>query len=188
MPVLARNGCLGRDLRALRKARGMTLAELAGAVDRSVGWMSQVERDLSEPTQDEVRALARQLKVSVPTLCGRAPAGTGEAEHIVRAHARRPIGKRSDGLTEELLSPDLTDDFEVVHSVFAPGAARVRQIRRPTQELGYVVSGSLDLTIGDETHSVGPGDSFRIRGEAFGWANRGETPCVAILVIAPPVY
>ena len=38
---------LGADLRALRKARGVTLAELAADLNRSVGWLSQVERDLS---------------------------------------------------------------------------------------------------------------------------------------------
>ena len=40
---------LGADLRALRRARGLTLTELAGQIDRSVGWLSQVERDLSAP-------------------------------------------------------------------------------------------------------------------------------------------
>ena len=41
---------LGADLRALRKARGMTLADLADRLGRSVGCMSQVERDLSDPS------------------------------------------------------------------------------------------------------------------------------------------
>ena len=37
---------LGADIRALRKARGLTLAELAQTLGRSVGWLSQVERDM----------------------------------------------------------------------------------------------------------------------------------------------
>lgn len=179
---------LGRDLRALRKSRGMTLSQVASALDRSVGWMSQVERDISEPTTDEIKALAGVLDVSVSTFYDRMPAPQAEAGHIVRAQARRPIGKRADGLVEELLSPDLTDDFEVVHSTFQPGAGRSDFVRRPTQEVGYIVSGELELTINDTTHRLGPGDSFRIRGEPFRWANRGTTPCVAIWVIAPPVY
>jgi len=39
---------LGADLRALRKARGMTLIALADALGKSVGWLSQVERDTQE--------------------------------------------------------------------------------------------------------------------------------------------
>ncbi|MGI9391739.1 MAG: helix-turn-helix domain-containing protein [Boseongicola sp.] len=179
---------LGRDLRALRKARGMTLVDVATALDRSVGWMSQVERDLSEPTMSEIKALASVLGVSVSTFFGRAPARAGEEGRIVRADARRPVGKRAEGLIEELLSPDLTDDFEVVHSTFAAGAERQSNVVRPTQEVGYIVSGELELTISNSTSTLGPGDSFRVRGEPFRWANRTDKPCVAIWVIAPPVY
>ena len=106
----------------------------------------------------------------------------------MRKDARRPIGNRANGLSEELLSPDLTDDFEVVHSTFAPGAERANETLRPTQEVGYVVSGQLELTIGGDTYDLTPGDSFRVREESFRWANRTSEPCVVIWVIAPPVY
>ena len=59
---------------------------------------------------------------------------------------------------------------------------------RPTQEVGYVISGRLELRIGAQAFSVGPGDSFRIRGEEYHWANPHDEVCVAIWVIAPPVY
>ena len=45
---------LGRDLRALRKARGLTLTEVAEQIGCSVGWLSQVERDLSEPSMSDL--------------------------------------------------------------------------------------------------------------------------------------
>ena len=179
---------LGRDIRALRKSRKLTLSDLAEKLGRSVGWMSQVERDLSEPSIDEIQDLARAFDVPVKTLYGHAPAAEGEEGRIVRANARRPIGHRADGLAEDLLSPDLTDEFEVVHSTFAPLARRDTALSRPTQEVGYIISGTLDLTIDGTTHRLNPGDSFRIRGEPFCWANPNTTPCIAIWVIAPPVY
>ena len=49
---------LGQDLRVLRKRRGMTLVEVAEAMGRSVGWLSQVERNLSEPSLDELGEFA----------------------------------------------------------------------------------------------------------------------------------
>ena len=179
---------LGRDLRALRKARGLTLADLAGRLDRSVGWMSQVERDISIPSPEELKALAAELGVALTTLRQTAPVTANEEGVIVRKDARRAIGHRAAGLVEELLSPDLTDDFEVVHSTFQPGAERRTPVTRPTQEVGYIVSGELDITIGRHTHRLTPGDSFRLRGEPFRWANPTDSPCVAIWVIAPPVY
>ncbi|NBD31372.1 MAG: helix-turn-helix domain-containing protein [Alphaproteobacteria bacterium] len=178
---------LGADLRALRKTRGLTLADLAARLDRSVGWLSQVERDLSDPSIDDLREIAQVLDVSVSSLF-RAATAPGEDGLIVRADHRRPIGNRAAGLVEALLSPDLTDDFEVVHSTFEPGARLPTPVTRPTQEVGYIVSGHLHLEIGARAFDLGPGDSFRIRGEPFRWHNPTDTPCVAIWVIAPPVY
>ena len=42
---------LGADVRTLRKARGLTLSQMAESMGKSVGWLSQVERDLSTPQQ-----------------------------------------------------------------------------------------------------------------------------------------
>jgi transcriptional regulator with XRE-family HTH domain len=179
---------LGADLRTLRKARGLTLVALAERAGRSVGWLSQVERDLSTPGIIDLRALASALDVSVSSLFRHAAGPFEEMGHIVRHGARRPIGSRDAGLTEELLSPDLTDAFEMVHCRFEPGAALAEPVSRPTQEVAYVVSGRLDVTIAGRTHRVCPGDSFRIRGEPFRWANPTPDPCIAIWVIAPPVY
>lgn len=179
---------IGADLRALRKARSLTLAELADHLGRSVGWLSQVERGLSEPTPEDLEEIARALDVSVGSLVVQDAAPTREEGYIVRADARRPIGSRERGLVEELLSPDLTDDFEVLHSTFEPGAALSTRKTRPTQEVAYVVSGVLDVEIAGTKHTVHPGDSFRIKGEPYSWANPYDVPCVTIWVIAPPVY
>ena len=183
----AASGTLGADLRALRKARGITLAELAGDLGRSVGWLSQVERDLSQPSIADLRRIAARLGVSVSMFFGQAPAPAEEAGHIVRRTARRTIGG-AEGLVEELLSPDLTDAFEMVHSTFAPHSRIAEPTTRPTQEVAYLVSGKLDLEIAGRCFTVHPGDSFRIRGERFEWINPYAEPDVAIWVIAPPVY
>lgn len=179
---------LGADLRALRKARGLTLSDMAEALERSVGWISQVERDLSEPSITDLRHMAAFLDVPVSMLFGQAQAPAGEAGLIVRANARRPIGSKEAGLVEELLSPDLTDDFEMVHSTFDPKSEIGETVTRPTQEVGYIVSGKLDLVIAGRSFTVRVGDSFRIRGEPFRWANPYDEAAVAIWVIAPPVY
>ena len=179
---------LGADLRALRKARGLTLSEMALALGRSVGWLSQVERDLSEPSITDLRHIAASLDVSVSMLFSNAPAPAGEAGYVVRKTARRSIGSGEAGLVEELLSPDLTDDFEMVHSTFEPKSRIGEVVTRPTQEVGYMLSGKLDLVIGSKNFTVHPGDSFRIRGEPFEWINPYSEPAVAIWVIAPPVY
>ncbi|WP_368186006.1 helix-turn-helix domain-containing protein [Aestuariibius sp. HNIBRBA575] len=179
---------LGADLRALRKARGYTLTDLAESLGRSVGWLSQVEREMSDPSVSDLRAMAKALDVSVSSLFRTSSTPTNEDGLIVRKSSRRPIGSRDDGLVEELLSPDLTDDFEVVHSTFEPGALMNDAVTRPTQEVGYVVGGKLTLWIDDVEFNLSPGDSFRIRGQRYRWSNPHPEACTVIWVIAPPIY
>lgn len=179
---------LGADLRALRKARGITLTDLAARMGRSVGWLSQVERDKSEPSITDLRHIAREFGVPVSLLFGQ---GQGPAEEhgvIVRQGARRSIGSDEAGLIEELLSPDLTDDFEMVHCRFAPNSRIGEVVARPTQEVGYLISGRLDLIIDGQKFTIQPGDSFRITGQPFEWINPYDAEAQAIWVIAPPVY
>lgn len=179
---------LGADMRALRKSRGLTLTDLAEHLGRSVGWLSQVERDKSEPSISDLRQIAEVLGVPMSLLFAHSSAPAEEQGYVVRAGARRPMGSGEEGLVEELLSPDLTDDFEMIHSTFQPRSKMQTAAHRPTQEVGYIISGQLDLMIGDREFTVGPGDSFRFRGEPYAWSNPYDDPVVAIWVIAPPVY
>ena len=185
---LKTTGTLGVDLRALRKSRGVTLTDLSEKMGRSVGWLSQVERDISSPTINELRQLAKIFNVPLSLFFGSSEAKAHEVGRIVRKSARRKIGGGDIGLVEELLSPDLTDDFEVLRSVFRPNAKLENFVTRPTQEVGYVVSGNLNLWIENEIFELGSGDSFRIRGEQFKWANPNNEDAIVIWVIAPPIY
>jgi len=179
---------VGADLRALRRSRGTTLAALAAGLDRSVGWLSQVERGLSEPSIDDLRRIARAFDVPLGFFFRNDDAPERERGHIVRAAHRRSLGNPVAGLTEELLSPDIGGAFETLRSTFAPGAAMTTPQRRETEEAGYIVSGTLDLWIGERYFRLGPGDSFRFKGEPYTWANPGAEKAVAIWTIAPPVY
>lgn len=179
---------LGADIRALRKVRGLTLSGMAHDLGRSVGWLSQVERDLSIPSTRDLRKFSDLLDVPVTMLVSNAPEDDAEIGYVVRKNARRPVSAGKTGLVEELLSPDLTDDFEVVHSTFEANSKITEAVTRPTQELGYLVSGRMNVEIGGQEFDINSGDSFRIRGEAFRWSNPHSEPAVAIWVIAPPVY
>ncbi|SFS21154.1 cupin domain-containing protein [Yoonia litorea] len=178
---------LGADIRSLRKSRGMTLIDLATALGRSVGWLSQVERDKSHPSIADLGRISSLLDVSLSSFM-QVSAKPEEDGIIVRASSRRPIGSRTPGLVEGLLSPDLTDDFEVIHSRFEPGATSGDPIIRQTQEVGYIVSGRFDLNVGGRAFSLTAGDSFRLRGELFTWRNPSHETCEIIWVISPPVY
>jgi len=179
---------LAGDLRALRKARGLTLARAADRLGRSVGWLSQVERGISVPSLADLRAFAGLFGVPLSLFFGHDAGNEAERGVIVRSGRRRALGTSESGLVEELLSPDLGGSFEMLRSVFAPGATLAEPANRPTEEAGYVVSGVLDLEVDGLWHRLNPADSFRFAGKPFRWRNPGGEPAVVIWVVSPPVY
>jgi transcriptional regulator with XRE-family HTH domain len=179
---------LASDIRALRKARGLTLSEIALKLGRSVGWVSQVERGLSMPSLADMRAFAALFEVPISLFFGHDVPDEAERGVVVRAGRRRALGTRESGLVEELLSPDLGGSFEMVRSEFAPGAELPARALRQTEEAGYVVSGVFEIEIDGTWHHLGPGDSFRFDRKTHRWRNPGAEPAVVIWVVSPPVY
>ena len=201
---------LGEDLRALRTGRKLTLEEVAAHLNRSVGWLSQVERGISQPHMEDLRQFSSLFDVPLSLFFGIPDAPENERGRIVRSGARRTIGQRESGLLETLISPDLTDSFEMIHSTFQPGSSSGASLTRPTQEIVYLVSGKLDIWLQpilshksalntdknmhdrnaqeEGAFTLQAGDSFRVRGESLRWANPYSEPAVAIWCISPPVY
>ena len=186
-PPVRSSGSIGGDIRALRRSRGWTLTDLAERLERSVGWLSQVERGQSEPALADIRTVAGLFDLPVSFFFSQSP-DTAEAPYVVRGDSRRTMSDEGKGLVESLLSPDLGGAFEIVHSVFAAGARCPEPFVRPTEEAGYVIEGSLTLIIDGERFELNRGDSFRFAGETVSWVNEGDVQAVLIWVIAPPVY
>ncbi|WP_018688259.1 helix-turn-helix domain-containing protein [Ahrensia kielensis] len=179
---------IGDDVRALRKARSMTITELAEKLGRSIGWVSQVERGQTNPSIPDIRSLAEIFEIPVSFLFRNELADDAERGFVVRKDARASFGNRQDGLVEQLLSPDLSGDFEIIHSTFEPHSQSAWIKARPTQEAGYLMSGTLTLRFKDRSFVLNAGDSFQFQNEKYQWSNDGDEPAVAVWVISPPVY
>lgn len=183
---------LGPDIRALRKSRGLTLQELASALDRSVGWLSQVERGQTTPAIPDLARIAEHFGLTISFFFRSSARDNAERGLIQRAQDRVAIGDLRQGLSEELLSPSLTGSFEMIQSTFAPGAKGQGRQSPNREDGGVVISGQLSLTFGSLTTTLKPGDSFQFAGGSGGqnydWSNPGDTPAVVIWVISPPIY
>ena len=140
------SGHIGSDIRALRRSRNWTLSDLAEQLDRSVGWLSQVERDVTEPALDDIRKIAALFNLPLGFFFT-SPANQDEQHYIVRAGSGRVMNDTKKGLREILLSPDLGGAFEIIHSVFAPRAKCPQPFIRPTEEAGYVISGQFSFLL-----------------------------------------
>ena len=70
--------------------------------------------------------------------------------------------------------------------VLAPGAGSEGTLAHEGEEVGYVISGRLRLTLGNEQYELGPGDSFAFRSEIqHRYVNPGTTQTRIIWVSTP---
>lgn len=186
-PTLA----LGHQIRDLRKAKGMTIPELARRVGRSVGWVSQIERGLSQVSISALDQVARALEVQVSWFFTGAAAPAPEDEGVVvRRSRRRRIDFQGSGVREEMLSPHLGGQLLLVETTFEPGASTGdRDRERRGEEAGLVLSGTLELHVDGRTLTLQAGDSFSFtRRGPHRCHNPGAVPAVVLWVITPPSY
>ena len=183
------NHHVGHDVRSLRKSRGLRLAELASAVGRSIGWLSQVERGQATPSVHDLGRIADTLEVSISFFFRSSNRAPEERGLVLRAADRTSIGSDESGLVEELLSPTLSGSFEMIKSTFAAGASSPGKHKaRPKEDGGVLISGQLTLIIGEREIRLQAGDSFQFAGKLYAWRNEGDEPAVAIWVVSPPIY
>ena len=182
---------LGELIRDLRRARGLTLQELADQVGRSVGYLSQVERNKSTLSIAGLMAISRALGVPMNWFF-QADAEQPEDERatIVRQGFRRSMQFTNLGVREELLSPNLRGPLEMLLSIVEPGASSGEEpYSHSGHEAGLVVEGVLDLWVGERHFRLQAGDSFAFRStEPHRCANPGDVVAKVVWVITPPSY
>lgn len=188
LDIDSKESTVGADIRALRKSRDIRLIQLAADLGRSTGWLSQIERGQTEPSISDLRNIAAYFDMPLSFFFRNEQAAEGEQGFIVRKSTRGKLGSRMGGLVEELLSPHLSADFEMLRSEFAGGAKSERINARPTQEGGYIITGQLNLWIKDRKFELFEGDSFQFQNEPYRWENPTDKTTVAFWVISPSVY
>ncbi len=180
---------VGAMVRDLRLARGKTIAELARAIGRSIGYVSQIERDQSSISIATLQKIADALGVGINWFFqgpGAAPAG--ERDIIVRKGNRRTLDLSADGVVEELLSPTLTGQLELIVTTFQPKATTGRGGRlRKGEEAGMLLAGELYLCVDGKRHKLTAGDSYSLRHKGrHRFENNGSVPAVLLCVLTPP--
>jgi transcriptional regulator with XRE-family HTH domain len=180
---------VGAEIRALRKANGLTLKEVAAKADISVGYLSEIERDITQVPIAVLRRLCDAFDVSIGWLLGVSRNGPEQERNvIVRAQDRTRMTFPGLGISEELLSPDLTGPLEMLISSFEPGADSDFYSHHG-YEAGLVMEGELHLWVDGVEHKLFQGDSFSFPSASI---HRGVNPTEKVTkvlwVITPPHY
>ena len=183
---------IGRQIRDLRKAKGVTLQTMADKIGRSVGYVSQVERGVSVLPIPVLQSICELLEVQITWFFHtESEQPIEEMGHVVRKKARRHLNFAGTGIREELLSPTLSGEMLMILTTFAPGAeSSAQQRKRRGEEGGYIKSGRLTLSLGDDSFELMAGDSFTIGKHDLYLINNPSSKDAAVIVwvICPPNY
>lgn len=181
---------VGTRMRELRKAKGLTLKQLAELTDLSVGYLSQLERQDADPSVRSLNVIGKALGVGINWFFPNPEEeATPDRDIVVRSHLRRSLRFES-GVRDELLTPTLGGDLEMILTTFAPGASSGAALySHKGEEGGYVVSGVLEVTVDDQVMVLKSGDSFRFAStRPHRYRNPGDTETVLVWAITPPHY
>ena len=174
---------VAENLRRLRKDRALSLDQLAAASGVSRAALSQIEGSKTNPTLAVLWKIAVGLGVPVQALLG--------VEDVGRARVLRasdPVVLRSsDGRMESrLVSPaGATPGLEVYELRFQPRGALRSEAHGPgTTETVVLLTGTLRVSVAEESHDLAPGDTIFFRADVHHvYENRAarEARCLDII-------
>jgi len=180
---------LGEKLRGLRLRKSMGLVELGKHTGLSAAMLSKLERGKLFPTLPTLLRIALVFGVGLEYFF------TDERKRHVVAIARKRErlrfpdnpGKGSIAYNFESLDFNATErKLNAFYAEFEPVAAeKVRLHQHAGVELLYLISGTLDLTIGSETFVLEAGDAVYFdSGVRHSYHRASKGPCTGVIVTA----
>ena len=174
---------LGASIRSARMLKGLKLREIAEMAGCSESLLSKIENGRVSPALPTLIRIAQTLQVPVAALFSPI-----DHRHVVTRAGHRPVlplhGPRSS--VERLVRPDGGHLLEANLHILAPGGGSRGTLSHEGEEVGYVLSGRLELTVGQEVFTLEAGDSFNFRSEIeHAYRNPGNQPARVVWVSTP---
>ena len=181
---------VGRQIRHWRLVKGFTLRDMAKLAGCSESFLSKIENDRTTPSLSTLHKIAVALELSISDIFG-----SGESEVVTRADKRNVLlvdGDESDGdrtRLEQLVPAKKGRLLQADMYIIPPGGGSNGEIQHSGEEFGFVMEGSLFLTIDNMSYHLEEGDSFIFRSElTHTFSNKGNTVARVLWVNTPPTF
>jgi len=178
---------LGPRVRAIRRARKLTLRELADRAGVTESFISQVERNQASPSIATLRRIATGLGQSISSMLD----GDSEGGVLVRKGQRRIVDYPGLRARDEFITPSKDGRLQIILSVIQPGGGTGDEpySHESDEECVLVLEGSLDLWIGEMLYRLEAGDSIIHSSRTPHWnKNNGTTTTRVLFILTPPSY
>lgn len=183
----------GSRIRSLRKLKGMTLMQLSQRTGLSHGYLSQIERGISQPSIASLVDIAQALGVTMQWLFAEPDADKREKteevedDRLVRKERRIEI-EYKDGIIDQLLTPRSNNHMEIIHSTYPPGT-RSDPYSHKGHEAVLVLSGRLEVEVADSKFVLEADDCLSFTSsEPHAHANVSDGVTVALWFVTPASF
>ncbi len=174
---------IGMHLRLLRTSRGLSLAQVASAVNISVGFLSALERSNMTASVGTLRKLARFYKTNILEFFD-----TTESSARLISPENRKVVEAGPGVRMELLAWGNTVMEPHLFRI-APGAGSGDSYSHEGEEFLHVLKGQLWISVEDDEYQLSSGDSFYFESTTqHRWKNPGHSETWVIWVNTPPTF
>jgi transcriptional regulator with XRE-family HTH domain len=177
---------LGRRLRALRRARGMTLAEVAEETSFTPGYLSQIENGQAVPALSALADVAAALGADIAAFF---PPEEAPRVRVSRAGDTRRIRIASDPTTEYVVLASRGSDgaFSALIARYTQDSADVSS-RHFGERFVYVRSGEGVLEISGEAYELRPGRFVHYSShQEHSLTVTSEEPLETVWLVDPPI-
>jgi len=159
---------VGPLIRARRRQLHLTLQELAAAAGISVGYVSQVERDLATPSLGTLAQIARSLDVGVDYFIA-----TPDVESALsRAGERQSFSVSGSSILYERIGTDFAGNVLSSFILSIPPGYQSETVSHEGEEIIYMLEGELTVCVEPDEMVLRGGDGFHFRGNrAHSWRN-----------------
>ena len=155
---------LGDQIRSIRKRQEITLKELAEKTGLSIGYISQIERNLTDPSLSTLRKISGALGVPTYLFLGDEPHGS----LTLRKEEMIQLSQPNSNVRYQIMSPMPTGEFEpqslVARFELAPRSVDGElPVIHPSEEIVLLERGAVDVIIDGKPVHLEAGDTTLIR-------------------------
>lgn len=174
---------VGKNIKSMRKKKGLTLQELAEKSGVSATAISAIERNVSSPTVNTLTAIGQALGESLSSLLGESEISYVLTRSDKRVRLASEI-RNADCLS--LASGIPGQRFQPMLSIIKTGTNSGEDyVAHRGEEFFLVVKGTLDVELNGETIRLEEGDSLYFRGNTpYRWQNAAERETHLLIVTA----
>ena len=178
---------IGKRLKAIRTRLGISQRHLARVSGVANATISQIEAGRLNPTVSMLKKVLDGVPMSLAEFFAD---GLATADRIFfRADELTEIAE--GGVSFRQVGTNLHNrSIQLLKESYQPGAGTGRHaITHDGEECGIILSGLLEVTVGDETAVLRAGDAYYFRSDRpHRFRNPGSEPCELITACSPPSF